>query len=290
MAISGANWAGIGTRCPDSNNRARRLSLAVGAPHTATRSDLMNLSRGRKTMGVRAIALGLGVLLAACAATPSVKPAGNTEGTQAPAAPVPPASAPVVPISNAEADAKFFAFLQDFRSTAIAAGISSETYDTAIASISRNPRIEQLNLQQPEFTAAIWTYLDNMVSDSRVARGQQMLQQEAGALSAIESRYGVPREILVAIWGDESNYGEAMGTFNMFEALATLAYDGPRAEYARREFLAALKMVEKEHYKPADMTASWAGAFGQTQFVPSSFLAHAVDGDEDGKIDLWTSP
>ncbi len=250
----------------------------------------MNLSRGRKTMGVRAIALGLGVLLAACAATPSVKPAGNTEGTQAPAAPVPPASAPVVPISNAEADAKFFAFLQDFRSTAIAAGISSETYDTAIASISRNPRIEQLNLQQPEFTAAIWTYLDNMVSDSRVARGQQMLQQEAGALSAIESRYGVPREILVAIWGDESNYGEAMGTFNMFEALATLAYDGPRAEYARREFLAALKMVEKEHYKPADMTASWAGAFGQTQFVPSSFPAHAVDGDENGNIDLWTSP
>jgi membrane-bound lytic murein transglycosylase B len=100
----------------------------------------------------------------------------------------------------------------------------------------------------------------------------------------------VPREILVAIWGDESNYGEATGTFNLFEALATLAYDGPRMDFGRREFLAALKMVEKNHYKPAAMTASWAGAFGQTQFVPSSFLAHAVDGDGDGIVDIWNSP
>jgi membrane-bound lytic murein transglycosylase B len=81
-----------------------------------------------------------------------------------------------------------------------------------------------------------------------------------------------------------------MGSFNIFEALATLAYDGPRAEYARLEFIAALKMVEKDHFRPADMTASWAGAFGQTQFIPSSFLAHAVDGDGDGAIDLWRSP
>jgi len=180
--------------------------------------------------------------------------------------------------------------VREFRQTAIAAGISPVTYDFAMARVSRNPRVEELNAQQPEFVIPVWTYLDGLVSDRRISQGQQMLLQEAGVLGSIESRFGVPREVLVAIWGDETNYGEAMGTYNLFEALATLAYDGPRIEFARRELIAAFKMVEKEHYNPADVTSSWAGAFGQTQFVPSSFLAHAVDGDGDGNINLWTSP
>jgi len=187
-------------------------------------------------------------------------------------------------------DQKFFAFVREFRATAIAAGISPVTYDFAMAHVARNPRVEELNAQQPEFVIPIWTYLDGMVSERRVEQGQQMLLQEAGALGPIESRFGVPREILVAIWGDETDYGQAMGTYNLFEALTTLAYDGPRIDYARRELIAALKMVEKEHYRPAEVASSWAGAFGQTQFVPSSFLAHAVDGDGDGNINLWTSP
>jgi len=187
-------------------------------------------------------------------------------------------------------DQKFFAFVREYRATAIAAGISPVTYDEAFAHVSRNPRVEQLNQAQPEFVIPVWTYLDCMVSDKRIERGQQMLLAEAGALAPLESRYGVPRDILVAIWGDESNYGDAMGAFNLFEALATLAYDGPRADYARRELIAGLKMVEKEHYNPSLMTSSWAGAFGQTQFTPSSFLAHGADGDGDGRIDLWTSP
>ena len=195
-----------------------------------------------------------------------------------------------MPVPFLTPDQKFFAFVRDFRATAIAAGISPVTYDFAMAHVARNPRVEELNAQQPEFVIPVWTYLDGMVSDKRVSDGQQMLLREAGALGPIESRFGVPREILVAIWGDETDYGEAMGTYNLFEALMTLAYDGPRVEYARRELIAALKMAEKEHYNPAELTSSWAGAFGQMQFVPSSFLAHAVDGDGDGRIDLWTSP
>jgi membrane-bound lytic murein transglycosylase B len=109
-------------------------------------------------------------------------------------------------------------------------------------------------------------------------------------LAKLEARFSVPKEILVAIWGEESAYGAGMGSFNMFEALATLAYEGPRKDFARHELIAAMKMEQQEHLSPSQMTSSWAGAFGQTQFVPSSFLENAVDGDGDGRKDLWNSP
>lgn len=185
--------------------------------------------------------------------------------------------------------ARFAAFVHDFRQTALAAGVDPGAYDLAMAHVARNARVEQLNLNQPEFSLPVWSYLDTAVSDRRVALGQQMLAANQPILSQIEKRFGVPKEILVAIWGEESNYGQGAGSFNMFEALATLAYEGPRLDYARPELIAALKMMQQEHYAPEAMTSSWAGAFGQTQFTPSTFLAHAVDGDGDGRIDLWRS-
>jgi membrane-bound lytic murein transglycosylase B len=194
------------------------------------------------------------------------------------------------PPAQSAADAKFSAFVHDFRDTALKAGISGASYDASMANIHRNGDVEQANLQQPEFVKPIWSYLDTAVSDDRVMHGQQMVATYSGTLAADEARFGVPKEILVAIWGMESNYGTAMGNFNMFEALATLAYDGPRADYARKELLDALKMEEQQKLAPSTMLSSWAGAFGLTQFVPSAFLAHAVDGDGDGRIDLWHSP
>lgn len=188
------------------------------------------------------------------------------------------------------ADAKFAAFVHDFRATAIAQGIRPETYDRSMAGIVRDVRVEQANLQQPEFQRPIWEYLDTAVSDKRVAQGAQLLSADAAMLARIEKRFGVSREVLVAIWGMESNYGDAMGHFNMFQALATLAYDGPRMDYGEHELLAALKMEERENLDPRQMTSSWAGAFGQTQFVPSTFLSDAVDMEGNGKIDLWHSP
>jgi membrane-bound lytic murein transglycosylase B len=186
-------------------------------------------------------------------------------------------------------DLRFHAFIHDYRQAAIEAGIKPAIYDAATANITRNQRVEDLNLNQPEFSRQIWSYLDTAVSDNRIATGQQMLAANAALLASIQTKYGIPKEIVVAIWGQESNYGQGTEPFNMFEALATLAYDGPRVDFARPELIAALRMMQQQHYDPSIMTSSWAGAFGQTQFVPSTFLAHAVDGDGDRVIDLWHS-
>jgi len=232
-------------------------------------------------VGQRATALGFAAFVLAACVTTEMGDAhrAHHHHVAAPAA---------VPATSAQ-DEAFAAFVRNFRDTAAAAGIPAADYDLATQNIHLNARVEQLNREQPEFVTPVWIYLDNMVSPERVAHGTQLIAANSAVLANIESRYGVPKEILVAIWGAESNYGTAMGGFNMFEALATLGYDGPRIEYARKEYLAAFKMMEREKYRPSDMTASWAGAFGQTQFVPSSFLAHAVDGDGDGRINLWTS-
>jgi len=186
-------------------------------------------------------------------------------------------------------DVAFAQFVKDFRSTAVAAGIAGETYDAALGKASRLQRVSDLNLNQPEFANPVWTYLDSAVSAQRISDGRALLAGDASILAPLESKYSVPKEILVSIWGNESDYGRSMGRFNMFEALATLAYDGPRADYARPQLIAALKMMQKQKYAAADMTSSWAGAFGQTQFVPTTFLNEAVDGDGDGKIDIWFS-
>ena len=212
-----------------------------------------------------------------------------------PAPDAPPVSAPSaavsVPVSAPapDEDLAFARFVHDFRATALAAGIAPETYDAAMGTIARNQRVADLNLNQPEFAAPVWSYLDIAVSPQRIADGRAVLAGDAAILAPIAAKYGVPKEILVSIWGNESDYGRSMGRFNMFEALATLAYDGPRTDYARPQLIAALQMMQRQKYAAADMTSSWAGAFGQTQFVPTTFLDQAVDGDGDGKIDLWNS-
>jgi membrane-bound lytic murein transglycosylase B len=187
-------------------------------------------------------------------------------------------------------DLKFRSFVAGFRMTAVQAGIAPQIYDNVTAAIVRNPRVEGLNLEQPEFAKPIWDYLASALSIEHINTGQQLLAGNRRVLDSIESRFGVQREILVAIWGIESDFGREMGSFNIFEALATLAYDGPRADFGRRELLDALRIEQQEQFRPDEMTSSWAGAFGQTQFVPSSFLRYAVDGDGDGKRDLWRSP
>jgi len=186
-------------------------------------------------------------------------------------------------------DQKFYAFLHDFRGQALDAGIKPKTYDRAVDGISLNARVQQLNQQQPEFVRPVWDYLDSALSDSRVAKGEDKLDEFSRTLDRIETKYGIPREILVAIWGCETAYGESEGSFNLFEALATLAYEGPRADYGRTQLIAGLKIADEEGFDPHDMTGSWAGAMGHTQFVPTTYLDHAVDGDGDSKRDVWNS-
>ena len=194
------------------------------------------------------------------------------------------------PASVPDAPTRFRDFLRDFRSEAINAGIAAETYDRAVANINLNPRVETLNLNQPEFVRPVWDYLSGAITNARVNRGKELLEQNSGLLGRLEQTYGVPSQFLVAIWGMETGYGQNQGNFNLFEALATLAYEGPRVAYARRQLIAALKIAELEHRDPSTMTGSWAGAFGLTQFVPTTFLERAVDGDGDGIRDLWNSP
>jgi membrane-bound lytic murein transglycosylase B len=171
-----------------------------------------------------------------------------------------------------------------------AAGITNETWRAATAGIAPIAGIAGMNDNQPEFSRPVWAYLDSAVSARRIKDGQAMLAQYRDTLAGIERQSGVPREILVAIWGMESDFGRDSGGFNLFAALATLGYQGPRADYAGPEFQAALRILQDQHYAASDMKASWAGAFGQTQFTPTTFLKYAADGDHDGRIDLWSSP
>jgi membrane-bound lytic murein transglycosylase B len=197
---------------------------------------------------------------------------------------------PAATISTAEDAARFAAFLHDFREEALKAGVKPATYDRAMSGISLNAKVQDLNLNQPEFVRPVWEYLASAVSDARVKKGKDLIAANADLLARLEQEYGVPKEVLTAIWGLESAYGQSQGTFNLFEALATLAYDGPRAAYGRRQLIAALKVAEVEGLDPTTMLGSWAGAFGETQFVPTTFLERAVDGDGDGKRDVWNSP
>ncbi len=204
---------------------------------------------------------------------------------------VPSAAQRSEPASTLSADnAKFRDFIRDFRAEAIRAGIRPAIYDRSMRGISLNTHIQELNSKQPEFVKPVWEYLDTAVSDLRVQNGRDKLAANATMLANLQSRFGVPKEILVAIWGIETNYGAQMGSYNMFEALATLGYDGRRADFGRRELIAAMTMEQREGYDPKQMVSSWAGAFGETQFMPTTFLNVAVDGDGDGKINLWNSP
>lgn len=192
--------------------------------------------------------------------------------------------------ASPDAEMRFHAFVASFRADAVKAGITPETYDAATANIDINTRVQDLNERQPEFVRPVWDYLAGAVSNARVMKGREMIAANAALFSRLQDSYGVKQEVLAAIWGLESNYGQNEGTFNIFEALATLAYEGPRMGYARRQLIAALKIAQSEGRDPATMTSSWAGAFGHTQFVPTTYLEHAVDGDGDGKRDLWDSP
>jgi membrane-bound lytic murein transglycosylase B len=208
------------------------------------------------------------------------------------AAPVPLLAQDAVPEAVTQPDpaTRFRTFLQEFRSEAIEAGIPAELYDRATSGIALNTRVEQLNLNQPEFVRPVWEYLDGAVSETRVVRGRDLLGAHAELFGRLRESYGVSTEVVTAIWGLETNYGGNLGSFNLFEALATLAYEGPRASYGRRQLIAALQIAHAEGRDPATMTGSWAGAFGFTQFIPTTFLERAVDGDGDGKRDLWGSP
>ncbi len=185
---------------------------------------------------------------------------------------------------------KFADWLQELRDEAKAAGISEATLDLALANLV-TPRAEVVTLDrsQPELTQAFSRYLAARVGEERIDRGQLMLRRYPTWLGRVERDYGVQRRFIVALWGMESSYGLHTGNFPVVEALAALAYDGRRAAYFRGELLNALRIVDAGYIPFERMKGSWAGAMGQCQFMPSSFLRFAVDADGDGRRDIWES-
>ncbi len=230
-------------------------------------------------------ALALAAMLAGCATPPA------PSSTTAPSTPPVPAGQPATgtPLAqDPQLQQRFAQWVGSFKESARTAGLSEATL-RALDDVQYLPRMVELDRAQPEFTRPPWQYLDNAVSTQRVAQGQEKLQQWRAPLEAAAARYGVPPEIVVAIWGMESNYGGNYGNTPTLSALATLGFDGRREAWARGELLAALRIIQAGDIDPAHMIGSWAGAMGQTQFMPSAFMNFAVDGDGDGRRDIWGS-
>ncbi|MFG6176615.1 lytic murein transglycosylase [Halomonas sp. THAF12] len=202
-----------------------------------------------------------------------------------------PASTGVGPddrVDRPEQARDFAAWRRDFRRLARDEGIGEPTL-AYLDELHYLPRVIELDRRQPEFVRPIWEYLDGAISANRVSAGQARLAEHRQAARRAAERFGVPAEVLVAIWGIESSYGGYQGDFSTLDALATLAFDGRRRDFARGELLAALRILEAGDVPAERMVGSWAGAMGHPQFLPSSYLAHAVDGDGDGRRDIWGS-
>ena len=191
-------------------------------------------------------------------------------------------------IHPATANLRFGRWIEEFRSRAIAQGISPETFAAAFRGVEYNTGVIEKDRNQSEFTKAIWDYLDSAVSDIRVANGRAALDSHRQILDRIEAEFGVDKEVVVAIWGLESSYGANRGNTPLIEALATLAYDGRRGDFFESQLLAALEIVQSGDVEPGRMTGSWAGAMGHTQFIPTSYLSFAVDFTGDGRRDIWS--
>ncbi|PMY44972.1 MULTISPECIES: lytic murein transglycosylase [Pseudomonas] len=230
-------------------------------------------------------------LLVACAEKPTAADAQPLQSIQA--APLT-APATVAPLAVDNLDIQptqtFAQWQAGFRVEALNAGIRADLFDRAFAGITPDMGVIKADRSQPEFTRPVWEYLDGALSPLRVRKGQALINQYADILQQIEQRYGVDRQALVAVWGMESNFGEFQGNKSVIRSLATLAYEGRRPAFANSQLLAALQILQHGDIQPEKMLGSWAGAMGQTQFIPTTYNTHAVDFDGDGRRDIWNSP
>lgn len=182
----------------------------------------------------------------------------------------------------------FADWITGFRKRAMAEGISARVLDDAFRGVRYDADVIKRDRNQSEFTKTIWDYLDTAASDLRTTNGKAALEQHRALLSEIETRYGVPAEVVCAVWGLESAYGTFRGSQNIVQSLATLGYDARRGAFFEAQLIAALRILQNGDVDPKHMTGSWAGAMGHTQFIPTSYLEYAVDFRGDGKRDIWS--
>lgn len=227
-------------------------------------------------------------LLVACAEKPTVADTLPAPIVQ-PSLPVPMAPAPNSVDTPVLPTQTFAEWQQGFRQQALRSGVDAQLFDRAFEGVTPDLSVIKADRSQPEFSRPVWEYLDGAISPTRVRRGQAMLDQYADVLTSIEQRYGVERQVLVAVWGMESSFGQIQGDKSVIRSLATLAYEGRRPEFAQSQLLAALQILQNGDIQPERMLGSWAGAMGQTQFIPTTYNSHAVDFDGDGRRDIWNS-
>jgi membrane-bound lytic murein transglycosylase B len=179
--------------------------------------------------------------------------------------------------------------LERLQDQAKASGISENTIDTIIPGLEFLPDVIKYDRSQPEFTQSFANYLDRRVSKQRIKQGKLKLQEHQHFLQQLFKTYGIPGRYLIAFWGLETNFGSYLGKMPTLDSLATLACDKRRSAFFSEELMLALKLIDRESIRPEQMHGSWAGAMGHTQFMPSTYFKYAVDGDGDGKINLWQS-
>ncbi|WP_432449658.1 lytic murein transglycosylase [Aliiroseovarius marinus] len=185
-------------------------------------------------------------------------------------------------------NAGFDAWVDGAKARARARGISAGTVDRAFRGVGYLPGVVERDRNQTEFVRSFEDYIAIAASDERISTGRAMLRKHARTLGQLEAKYGVEKEVIVAVWGLESRYGTRRGDVPVVSALSTLAYDGRRGKFFESQLMAALKILERGDTTPAKMTGSWAGAMGHTQFIPTSYLAYAVDFTGDGRRDIWS--
>ncbi|WP_170604379.1 lytic murein transglycosylase [Ruegeria arenilitoris] len=179
-------------------------------------------------------------------------------------------------------------WVANFKGRAASQGISQTTINRAFQGAGYLPGVVERDRNQVEFKRSLEDYLAIAASDERISTGKQMLQRYNGTLSQIEAQYGVDKDVIVAVWGLESRYGSRRGDVPVVSALSTLAYDGRRGQFFESQLIAAMKILQNGDTTPDNMTGSWAGAMGHTQFIPTSYLAYAVDFTGDGRRDIWS--
>jgi membrane-bound lytic murein transglycosylase B len=185
--------------------------------------------------------------------------------------------------------ADFQSFLRSLRTEARAAGVSDATFNSVIEGLTLDPGPVASSRKQSEFARPFWDYVNAAVSAGRLNAGRSAVQRAASDFAWVERNLGVDRQVVAGIWGMESNFGAATGDKDVLRSTASLAFSGTRADFYRKEFIAALKILEEGHIPRERMTGSWAGAMGQTQFIPTSFLKYALDADGDGRKNIWSS-
>ena len=185
--------------------------------------------------------------------------------------------------------ATFDAWLNDFRAEARAAGISEPLLDQTLSGLAPLDKVIELDRRQVESRMDFVTYRKRVLSEDRISRGRALMREHRDLLARIARDFGVQPRFIVALWGIESTFGAYKGSYPVIQSLATLAWDGRRSSFFKGELLSALKILDNGDIEPAAMQGSWAGAMGQSQFMPSSFLRFAVDYDGDGRRDIWSS-